>query len=54
MYYGLRHVLRRVLRRGKLRDFRNCGTNVVLGGQSRRGARADCGVYDGAYGGDGS
>ena len=32
----------------------NCSTSVVLGGQSRRGARADCGAYDGAYGGAGS
>ena len=32
----------------------NCSTkNVVLGGQSRGGARADC-AYDGAYGGAGS
>ena len=32
----------------------NCSTNVVLGGQSRRGARADCAAYHGAYSGAGS
>ena len=27
----------------------SCSTNVVLGRQSRRGARADCGAYDAAW-----
>ena len=40
---GLRRV-RRHVRRFSL----NCSTNAVLGGQSRRGARADCGAYGGA------